>query len=59
MKLLKSLYGLRQSAHHWNQEINATLLKHGFQCVTLIVAFTFFTIKKENCNVVWQFMLMI
>ena len=33
VKLLKSLYGLRQSAHHWNQEINATLLKHGFQCV--------------------------
>jgi hypothetical protein len=33
VKLLKSLYGLRQSAHHWSQEINGTLLKHGFTCV--------------------------
>ena len=33
VKLMKSLYGLRQSAHHWAQEINGTLLEHGFECV--------------------------
>ena len=33
VRLLKSLYGLRQSAHHWSREINATLMEHGFQCV--------------------------
>jgi hypothetical protein len=33
VRLLKSLYGLRQSAHHWSQEINGTLLEHGFECV--------------------------
>jgi hypothetical protein len=33
VRLIKSLYGLRQSAHRWSQEINGTLLKHGFQCI--------------------------
>jgi hypothetical protein len=33
VRLLKSLYGLRQSAHHWSKEINGTLLEHGFECV--------------------------
>ena len=33
VRLLKCLYGLRQSAHNWNQDINKTLLKFGFQCV--------------------------
>ena len=33
VKLLRSIYGLRQSAHRWHQEINGTLLEHGFQCV--------------------------
>jgi hypothetical protein len=33
VKLLRSLYGLRQSAHHWHREIKGTLLKHGFTCV--------------------------
>jgi hypothetical protein len=38
-KLLKCLYGLRQSAHKWNRDMDATLRRHGFtptdgdQCV--------------------------
>lgn len=31
--LLRSLYGLRQSAHHWHKEIKGTLIKHGFTCL--------------------------
>lgn len=33
VKLLRSLYGLRQSAHHWHREIKGTLLENGFTCV--------------------------
>jgi hypothetical protein len=33
VKLLRSIYGLRQSAHHWHREIKGTLIKHGFTCV--------------------------
>jgi hypothetical protein len=33
--LLRSLYGLRQSAHHWHREIKGTLLKHGFECLMM------------------------
>ena len=30
-KLLKSLYGLKQSAHLWNQLLNKTLIKLGYK----------------------------
>lgn len=32
-RLLRSLYGLMQAAHHWHREIKGTLLKHGFECI--------------------------
>ena len=32
-RLLRSLYGLMQAAHHWHREIKGTLLEHGFECI--------------------------
>ena len=33
VRLLRSLYGLVQAAHHWHREIKGTLLKHEFTCI--------------------------
>ena len=31
LKLQRCIYGLKQASRHWNSDINATLLRHGFE----------------------------
>jgi len=31
LKLQRCIYGLKQASRHWNSDINATLLRHGFK----------------------------
>jgi len=46
-KLLKALYGLRQTLNAWNERLNSFLLKNGFQRGTTD---TTFFIKESNDN---------